>query len=69
MAFDHEQALNEIVYDAVAARRGSFSAEHGLGQLKRQAAQHYKSEVELALMRSIKLALDPDGRMNPGKLL
>jgi FAD/FMN-containing dehydrogenase len=69
VAFDHEEDLNEIVYDAVADCRGSFSAEHGLGQLKRQAALHYKSAVELALMRSIKLALDPDGRMNPGKLL
>jgi FAD/FMN-containing dehydrogenase len=67
--FDHEQALNEIVYDAVAARRGSLSAEHGLGQLKRDMAAHYKSPVELALMRAIKFAVDPDGRMNPGKLL
>ncbi len=69
MAFDHERALNEIVYDAVAECRGSFSAEHGLGQLKREAAARYKSATELALMRSIKLAFDPDGRMNPGKLL
>jgi len=68
-AFDHEQELNAIVYDAVAQYRGSFSAEHGLGQLKRGAAAHYKSAIELRLMRSVKLALDPDGRMNPGKLL
>jgi FAD/FMN-containing dehydrogenase len=68
-AFDHEQELNAIVYDAVAQYRGSFSAEHGLGQLKRDAAAHYKSAIELELMRSVKLALDPDGRMNPGKLL
>ncbi len=68
-AFDHEQALNAIVYDAVAQYRGSFSAEHGLGQLKREAAARYKSAIELELMRSVKLALDPDGRMNPGKLL
>jgi FAD/FMN-containing dehydrogenase len=68
-AFDHEQALNAIVYDAVAQYRGSFSAEHGLGQLKRNAAARYKSAIELELMRSIKLAFDPDGRMNPGKLL
>jgi FAD/FMN-containing dehydrogenase len=68
-AFDHEQELNAIVYDAVAQYRGSFSAEHGLGQLKRDAAAHYKSAIELGLMRSVKLALDPDGRMNPGKLL
>jgi FAD/FMN-containing dehydrogenase len=68
-AFDHEQDLNDIVYEAVHEHRGSFSAEHGLGQLKRGAAVRYKSAVELALMRSIKSAVDPDGRMNPGKLL
>ncbi len=68
-AFDHEQALNDIVYEAVQAAGGSFSAEHGLGQLKRGAAIRYKSEVEVSLMRAIKRALDPDGRMNPGKLL
>jgi FAD/FMN-containing dehydrogenase len=69
VAFEHETELNEIVYDTVLRYRGSFSAEHGLGQLKRGAAARYKSAVELALMRSIKIALDPDGRMNPGKLL
>jgi FAD/FMN-containing dehydrogenase len=69
IAFDHEQGLNDIVYEAVQAAHGSISAEHGLGQLKRGAAARYKSEVERSLMRAIKHALDPDGRMNPGKLL
>jgi FAD/FMN-containing dehydrogenase len=69
LAFEHEQALNDVVYEAVAARHGSFSAEHGIGLLKRATAARYKSGVELAVMRSIKLALDPYGRMNPGKLL
>ena len=68
-AFENETALNQIVYEAVMARGGSISAEHGLGQLKRQMAAHYKTPVELALMQSLKQALDPDGRMNPGKLL
>ena len=68
-AFDHEQELNEIVYDIVKEHRGSISAEHGLGQLKRDAAVRYKSAVELTLMRAVKSAIDPDGRMNPGKLL
>jgi FAD/FMN-containing dehydrogenase len=68
-AFDHESALNEIVYEAVFRRGGSFSAEHGLGQLKLAAAARYKSAIERALMRSIKDALDPRGRMNPGKML
>jgi FAD/FMN-containing dehydrogenase len=69
VAFDHEQAVNDIVYDAVQTHHGSFSAEHGLGQLKRGTAIRYKSGVEIALMRSIKSALDPNGWMNPGKLL
>jgi len=68
-AFDHESEINQIVYDAVHRFGGSFSAEHGLGQLKRGMALHYKSTVEMELMRSIKKALDPTGRMNPGKLL
>ena len=68
-AFEHEAALNQIVYEAVVARGGSISAEHGLGQLKREMAARYKAPVELALMQSLKRALDPDGRMNPGKLL
>jgi FAD/FMN-containing dehydrogenase len=69
IAFDNEQALNDIVYEIVDRHHGSFSAEHGLGQLKRDAAVRYKSATELTLMRAIKSALDPDGRMNPGKLL
>jgi FAD/FMN-containing dehydrogenase len=68
-AFAHERAINEVVHPAVAARGGSISAEHGLGQLKREEIRRHKSEVELALMRSIKAALDPHGLMNPGKLL
>jgi FAD/FMN-containing dehydrogenase len=68
-AFDHESALNEIVYEAVRRHGGSFSAEHGLGQLKLGAAARYKPAIERALMRSIKDALDPHGRMNPGKML
>jgi FAD/FMN-containing dehydrogenase len=68
-AFDHEAGINRIVYDAVQRHGGSFSAEHGLGQLKRAAAVKYKSALELELMRSVKNALDPSGRMNPGKML
>ncbi|WP_306607433.1 FAD-binding oxidoreductase [Azonexus sp.] len=61
--------VNRIVHDAVHALNGSISAEHGLGQLKREEILRYKSPVEMALMRSIKQALDPHGLMNPGKLL
>ena len=61
--------VNRIVHDTVAALNGSISAEHGIGQLKREELLRYKSPVEMALMRSIKQALDPRGLMNPGKVL
>ena len=48
---------------------GSFSAEHGIGQSKRAAMGALKSPVALNVMRAIKAVLDPDGRMNPGKVL
>ena len=60
---------NRIVHDLVAARGGSFSAEHGIGQLKRAELARYKSPVELETMRRIKAALDPAGVFNPGKVL
>jgi FAD/FMN-containing dehydrogenase len=53
----------------VTAAGGSISAEHGIGQLKREDNARYKSPVELAAMRAIKQALDPRGLMNPGKVL
>jgi FAD/FMN-containing dehydrogenase len=48
---------------------GSISAEHGIGQLKREELLRYKSPVEIEMMRAIKRALDPQGLMNPGKVL
>jgi FAD/FMN-containing dehydrogenase len=65
----HEQAVNTVVFDAVAARGGSFSAEHGIGALKRDELAARKSPVALAMMRSIKAALDPRGLLNPGRVL
>ncbi|MCB1960798.1 MAG: FAD-binding oxidoreductase [Rhodocyclaceae bacterium] len=62
-------ALNRIVHDTVAGLGGSISAEHGLGQLKRDEIVRYKSALELDLMRRIKMAIDPGGLMNPGKVL
>jgi FAD/FMN-containing dehydrogenase len=62
-------AVNRIVYDAVAQLGGSISAEHGLGQLKREAIRDHKSALEMELMRRLKSALDPKGLMNPGKVL
>ncbi len=64
-----QPAINRLVHDAVIAFGGSISAEHGLGQLRRDEAARYKSPVELALMRQVKQALDPQGIMNPGKVL
>jgi FAD/FMN-containing dehydrogenase len=61
--------VNRIVYDVVAELDGSISAEHGLGQLKREEIRAHKAPLELELMRSIKRALDPGGLMNPGKVL
>jgi FAD/FMN-containing dehydrogenase len=65
----HQASINKIVYDDVVALSGSISAEHGLGQLKCQEIEHYKSAAELGVMRQIKNALDPKGIMNPGKVL
>ena len=61
--------VNCVVHDAVHALNGSISAEHGIGQLKREELLRYKSPVEIALMRSLKQALDPRGLMNPGKIV
>jgi FAD/FMN-containing dehydrogenase len=69
IAFEHEAQINRIVHDAVAAAGGSISAEHGLGQMKRDEIRRYKSAVELQMMHAVKQALDPRGLMNPGKLL
>lgn len=62
-------AVNRIVHDLVHELGGSISAEHGLGQLKREEVLRYKSQTEMDLMRAVKQALDPRGLMNPGKLL
>ncbi len=62
-------AVNRIVHDLVHELGGSISAEHGLGQLKREEVLRYKSATEMDMMRAVKHALDPRGLMNPGKLL
>ena len=67
--FALREAVSRIVYDAVSELGGSISAEHGLGQLKREAIRGRKAPLELELMRTLKRALDPKGLMNPGKVL
>ena len=62
-------ATHRIVHDRVVAAGGSISAEHGIGQLKRDELVHYKQPLEIELMRRIKSTLDPAGLLNPGKVL
>ena len=65
----HEAAINALVYDEVQRLDGSISAEHGIGALKREELALRGSPVALSMMRAIKLALDPHGLMNPGRVL
>jgi FAD/FMN-containing dehydrogenase len=62
-------AVNEVVHGIVGRLGGSFSAEHGVGRLKRDLLARTKDPGSLAVMRQIKAALDPNGIMNPGKVL
>jgi FAD/FMN-containing dehydrogenase len=61
--------MASAVHDVVASFSGSISAEHGIGQMKRSELVRFKSPVEIAMMRKIKAALDPNGILNPGKVL
>ena len=61
--------VNRLVHDVVHRFGGSFSAEHGIGQSKRSELAHYKSALELEMMRALKRTLDPRNIMNPGKVL
>jgi FAD/FMN-containing dehydrogenase len=64
-----EPQIRRAIHDLVAKFAGSISAEHGIGRLKREELQRYASPAALGAMRAIKQALDPNGIMNPGKLL
>ena len=61
--------VDAVVYEAVRAMKGSVSAEHGVGTLKRAYLGHSRSAAELGVMRRLKQALDPKGILNPGKLI
>jgi FAD/FMN-containing dehydrogenase len=61
--------IEEAVFQLVSRRRGSIAAEHGVGLLKRDFLHYSRSPEELALMRTLKRAMDPNGILNPGKIL
>ena len=65
----HEEQVNHLVFDSVQAFGGSISAEHGVGSLKLTHLEQHKSPVALSMMRAIKLALDPAGLLNPGRVI
>ena len=66
---DLMKAISRVVEEEVVALGGSFSAEHGVGVLKRPAMAAHKDPVALAVMGRIKAALDPNGILNPGKII
>ena len=61
--------VNKIVFEIVNKLNGSFSAEHGIGKLKRNELIKYNPEIEINLMKSIKNNFDPNNILNPGKVL
>ncbi len=63
------EALNAAIHEIVLDLGGSISAEHGIGRMKRDLLPHAKGAVAVALMREIKASFDPNGILNPGKLL
>ncbi len=65
----HVHAVTSAIYDLVVSYGGSISAEHGIGLLKVDELAHYRSQVEIDTMRTIKRALDPQNLMNPGKIV
>ena len=67
--YERCDAMSPELFELVAARGGSISAEHGVGMLKREFLKFSRSAAEIEIMRAVKTALDPNGVMNPGKLL
>ncbi|WP_417829052.1 FAD-binding oxidoreductase [Thalassospira sp.] len=63
------ESLNAVIHDIVADLGGSISAEHGIGQLKRDELAHYASAEKMKLLRAVKAAIDPENRLNPGKII
>jgi FAD/FMN-containing dehydrogenase len=67
LAFEHQ--VNQVVFDLVDSFNGTLSAEHGIGQLRRDELARRKPPEAMAMMRAIKQALDPQGLFNPGRVL
>ncbi len=66
---DHEEAVAEMVYPGLREMGGSIAAEHGIGLNKRASLARFGDPVKLAVMRAVKKAVDPEGLMNPGKVI
>ncbi len=62
------ERIETAVYGAVSEYQGSISAEHGIGSLKKDFLHLSRSREEIALMRTLKHAMDPNGILNPGKI-
>ncbi len=67
--FQRCHEISPRIFERVAFRNGSISAEHGVGLLKRDFLAYSRSSEELAVMEALKRVLDPGQIMNPGKLL
>ena len=66
---DSLHRIEDAVYSVVREQGGSVSAEHGIGRLKKDWLHYSRSEAEIALMRTLKAALDPQGILNPGRMI
>ena len=69
LVYSNYGSLSSLGSDIAAEFNGSFSTEHGVGQLKKHDLMYYKSKIELQLMKIIKKAIDPNDIMNPNKIL
>ena len=67
--YENREVLKEFIYEKVNKFNGSFSAEHGIGQLKIKELKKYKEKNSLELMKKIKYSLDPKNILNPGKMI
>lgn len=67
--FKHTSGADHVIFELVRKHHGSISAEHGVGLLKKPYLSYSRSEAELQMLRALKVALDPEGILNPGKVI